>query len=113
MKMNKYTKRQLGTLEGKMSVTFAEDFAITNEKLTNSHNKVNDMKNLTFMAHIEKDEESGMYVGIVPTLKGAHTFAETLDELNIKLKEVISLCLEEMNNEEIKSLITFAGLSTN
>jgi predicted RNase H-like HicB family nuclease len=53
------------------------------------------MKNHIFTAYIEKDEESGMYIGIVPTLKGAHTCAETLDELQIKLKEVINLCLEE------------------
>lgn len=69
------------------------------------------MKNFTFTAYIEKDEESGMYIGIVPTLKGAHTCAETLDELQIKLQEVVSLCIEEMSNDEIISLPTFAGLT--
>jgi predicted RNase H-like HicB family nuclease len=68
------------------------------------------MKNLTFTAYIEKDKESGMYVGYVPTLKSAITFAETLDKLHINLKQVISLCIEEMDNEEIKSLPTFVGL---
>jgi predicted RNase H-like HicB family nuclease len=53
------------------------------------------MKNWT--AYIEKDNESGMYIGIVPALKGAHTCAETLDELHIKLKEVVDLCVEEIN----------------
>jgi len=67
------------------------------------------MKNFT--AYIEKDEESGMYVGIVPTLKGAHTCAETLDELHIRLKEVIGLCVEEMEEDEIISLPTFVGLA--
>ncbi|MCL2040241.1 MAG: type II toxin-antitoxin system HicB family antitoxin [Bacteroidetes bacterium] len=65
----------------------------------------------TFTAYIEKDKESGMYIGSVPTLKGAHTCAETLDELHIKLKEVIDLCVEELDNEEIISLPTFVGLA--
>ena len=50
-----------------------------------------------YTAYIERDIESGMYVGVVPGISGAHTCAETIDELQIKLKEVISLCLEEMN----------------
>jgi len=29
---------------------------------------------LNFTTYIEKDPESGMYVGTVPTLPGAHTF---------------------------------------
>jgi prevent-host-death family protein len=35
-KWKKNQKRQLGTLEGKMSVTFAENFAMTDEELLNS-----------------------------------------------------------------------------
>jgi antitoxin (DNA-binding transcriptional repressor) of toxin-antitoxin stability system len=34
-KWKKGQKRQLGTLEGKMSVKFADDFAITDEELIN------------------------------------------------------------------------------
>jgi prevent-host-death family protein len=34
-KWKKGQKRQLGTLEGKMSVDFAEDFAMTDEELIN------------------------------------------------------------------------------
>ena len=34
-KWKKNQKRQLGTLEGKMSVKFAEDFAMTDEELIN------------------------------------------------------------------------------
>jgi len=47
-------------------------------------------------AHIEKDIEQGLYVAIVPGIPGAHTQAETLDELQNNLKEVLELCLEEM-----------------
>ena len=35
-KWKKSQKRQLGTLEGKVSVEFAEDFAMTDEELINS-----------------------------------------------------------------------------
>ena len=50
--------------------------------------------NRNYTAYIERDIESGMYIGSVPGITGAHTFAETIDELHIKLKEVIALCLE-------------------
>ena len=66
---------------------------------------------LNFTAYIEKDPESGMYVGTVPTLPGAHTFAETLDDLRDKLTEVITLCLEEMDQEEITALPVFTGIT--
>ena len=66
---------------------------------------------LSFTAYIEKDPESGMYVGIVPNLPGAHTFAETLDDLQDKLVEVVSLCLEEMEPEEITALPVFKAIT--
>ena len=68
------------------------------------------MKNY-YSAYIEKDVESGMYVGSVPGITGAHTFAETIDELQIKLKEVISICIEEMDDDEINNIPLFAGIS--
>jgi len=49
----------------------------------------------TFTAYVEYDPETKLYVGIVPGIPGAHTQAETLDELNDNLKEVLALCLEE------------------
>ena len=67
------------------------------------------MKSIT--AYIEKDEESGLYTGIVPTISGAYTCAETLDELQVKLKEVVELCLEDMDDDEVNSLPTFVGLT--
>jgi len=45
--------------------------------------------------YIEKDPETGLYVAVVPGIPGAHTQAETLDELQKNLKEVVELCLEE------------------
>jgi predicted RNase H-like HicB family nuclease len=34
-------------------------------------------------------------VGIIPNVPGAHTQAESLDELQHNLQEVLELCLEE------------------
>ena len=65
------------------------------------------MRNL--MAYIEKDSETGLYVGIIPGLPGAHTQGETLDELYKNLKEVVELCLEEMSSEEKEKIPEFVG----
>ncbi|KUO73035.1 MAG: hypothetical protein APF77_20385 [Clostridia bacterium BRH_c25] len=62
------------------------------------------------VAYIEKDIESGCYVATVPGIPGAHTQADTLDELQLRLKEVIELCLEEMDPEERKTLPEFVGV---
>ncbi|MCL4354650.1 MAG: type II toxin-antitoxin system HicB family antitoxin [Bacteroidetes bacterium] len=63
----------------------------------------------TFTAYVEWDPETKLYVGIIPGIPGAHTQGATLDELNINLKEVLSLCLEE-NKEEVNYLPQFVGL---
>lgn len=47
------------------------------------------MKNYT--AIIEKCADTGLYVGSIPGFPGAHSQAETLDELAENLKEVVSL----------------------
>ena len=66
--------------------------------------------NRSYTAYIEKDVESGMYIGSVPGIAGAHTFAETIDELNIKLEEVVLLCLEVMDKEDIENIPVFTGI---
>jgi predicted RNase H-like HicB family nuclease len=48
----------------------------------------------TLTAYIEFDEETQLFVGIVPGIPGAHTQAASLDELRASLKEVLELCLE-------------------
>lgn len=60
--------------------------------------------------YIERDVETGLYVAVVPGIPGAHTQAETLDELNKNLKEVVELCLEEMTPEGRKRLPEFIGI---
>jgi len=49
----------------------------------------------TFSAVVEKCSQTGLYVGYVPGLPGAHTQAETLDELKKNLCEVLSMLLED------------------
>ena len=49
----------------------------------------------TFTAIVEQCLETGLYIGFVPGFSGAHTQAETLDELNQNLKEVIEMLLED------------------
>lgn len=48
-----------------------------------------------FSAVIEKCAKTGLFVGFVLGFAGAHSQAETLDELNRNLKEVISMLLED------------------
>jgi predicted RNase H-like HicB family nuclease len=59
--------------------------------------------------YIEKDPGTGLYVAIVPGIPGAHTQAKTLDELQKNLKEVVELCLEEMDPESKNNLPEFVG----
>ena len=50
---------------------------------------------LTCTAVVERCPETGFYVGYVPGLAGAHSQAETLEELNANLREVVGLILED------------------
>lgn len=52
------------------------------------------MKNYT--AIVERDTETQLYVGYVPGFAGAHSQAETLDELQENLREVIEMLLESV-----------------
>jgi predicted RNase H-like HicB family nuclease len=63
-----------------------------------------------FTAYIEKDVETGYYVAIVPGISRVHTLADTLDELQARLKEVIELCLEEIYPEDKGYIPEFVGL---
>ncbi|MDB5248707.1 MAG: putative nuclease of the RNAse fold, HicB family [Segetibacter sp.] len=48
------------------------------------------MKNYQSIAQVQGDNETGLYIGIIPNLPGAHTQAASLDQLNINLKEVLT-----------------------
>jgi predicted RNase H-like HicB family nuclease len=50
-----------------------------------------------FNVVVEKDSE-GNFVASVPTLPGCHTQARSLDELMLRIREAIELCLEEQGS---------------
>ncbi len=60
-----------------------------------------------FNVIIERDAE-GYYVGSVPSLKGCHTQAKSLDELVSRIREAIELCLE-VEGDKLESL-DFVGV---
>ncbi len=60
----------------------------------------------SFNVIIEKDED-GFFVASVPTLRGCHTQARSLDDLMERIREAIMLCLEA---EEEPTSCEFIGV---
>ncbi len=56
------------------------------------------MKRKEFYVVIERDED-GIYIGEVPQLKACYSQGETIDELMRNIREVIDMCLEELEEE--------------
>jgi predicted RNase H-like HicB family nuclease len=54
------------------------------------------MKNYT--AIIERDPDTNLFVGYVPGIPGAHSQAESDDELRENLREVLELLAEDGTN---------------
>ena len=67
-----------------------------------------------YTAVIEKCSETNLYVGYIPGFPGAHSQAETLDELNRNLKEVVEMLLEDgdprLDGEFIGDPISGSGI---
>lgn len=61
----------------------------------------------SFDVVIEQDRE-GFYVASVPSLRGCHTQARSLDSLLQRIREAIELCLE-VEGEEAETL-AFIGV---
>ncbi len=59
-----------------------------------------------FYMIVERDED-GIFVGEVPQLKACYSQGKTLDELIENIKEVIEMCLEE---EELDEISEFVGV---
>ncbi|BCS35968.1 hypothetical protein TBR22_A52040 [Luteitalea sp. TBR-22] len=49
----------------------------------------------TFSVVIERDPDTGLFVGHVPGWPGAHTQGETIEELQANLQEVNGMLLED------------------
>jgi len=54
-----------------------------------------------FTAVIERCPDTGLYVGYIPGFPGAHSQAETLDELNANLREVIGMLSEDRESSPV------------
>jgi predicted RNase H-like HicB family nuclease len=63
----------------------------------------------TYTAIVERDSDTGLFVGYVPGFPGAHSQGETLDELNKNLTEVVAMLLED---GEPKLEAEFVGIQT-
>ena len=62
------------------------------------------MNRKEFYVIIERDED-GIYVGEVPQLRSCYSQGTTIDELMINIREVIEMCLEELQEESITEFI--------
>jgi predicted RNase H-like HicB family nuclease len=51
---------------------------------------------------VVEHDESGWYVGSVPELPGCHTQGKTVEELAERMREAISLYLDETGEPEAK-----------
>lgn len=49
----------------------------------------------TYHAVIQRDRDTGMFVGHVPGWPGAHSQSTSLDELRANLSEVVAMLLED------------------
>ncbi|WP_414526689.1 type II toxin-antitoxin system HicB family antitoxin [Nodularia chucula] len=62
------------------------------------------MKNKEFYVVIERDKD-GIYIGEVPQLKACYSQGETIDELMQNIREVIEMCLEELQEDSTTEFI--------
>lgn len=49
----------------------------------------------TFTAVVERDADTGLFIGYVPGFPGAHSQGETKEELRANLQEVVAMLLED------------------
>ena len=49
----------------------------------------------TFSIVVERDPETGFYVGHVPGWPGAHSQGQSIEELQANMQEVVALLLED------------------
>lgn len=62
-----------------------------------------------FNVVVERDPDTGIYVGHVPGWPGAHTQGSSLDELQSDLREVVEMLLED-GDPKLES--EFVGIQT-
>ncbi len=65
-----------------------------------------EMKKIHFPVIIEMDED-GYYIVSCPLFKGCHSYGETIEEALENIREVIEICLEETEIEELNKFVGF------
>ena len=68
-----------------------------------------DMDKLDLPIIVEIDED-GYYIVTCPLFKGCHSYGETIDEAMENISEVIDMCLEETEVEELNKFVGFREL---
>ena len=58
------------------------------------------MKKTQFIVYIEQDED-GVFIGSVPVVPGCHAQGDTQEEMLRSLREVLGLCLRNMETEDL------------
>ena len=67
------------------------------------------MKKSRFPIIIEQDED-GFYIVSCPLFKGCHTYGKTVDEALENIREVIEICLEETNINNLNNFVGYREL---
>lgn len=70
------------------------------------------MKKFNFPVIIEVDED-GVYIVSCPLFKGCHSYGNTVQEAIQNIKEVIEMCLEEINVEELSKYVGIETIEIN
>jgi predicted RNase H-like HicB family nuclease len=68
-----------------------------------------DMDKLHLPIIVEIDED-GYYIVTCPLFKGCHSYGKTIDEPMENISEVIDMCLEETEVEELNKFVGFREL---
>jgi hypothetical protein len=76
------------SIDGHTQLTFHRQCFLTIEKRDNAA-----MKN--YSAVVERDPDTGLLVGYVPGFPGAHSQAESLDEIQANLRELSAMPQED------------------
>jgi len=64
------------------------------------------MKKIHVPILIETDED-GIYIVSCPLFKGCHSYGKTIDEALSRIKEVIDICLEDSQPEQLNTFVGF------
>jgi predicted RNase H-like HicB family nuclease len=64
-------------------------------RVTTAYSQAEDSGMRSFNFVVERDPDTGLFVGHVPGWPAAHSQGESLDELQRSLQEVVSMLLED------------------